>query len=102
MRARVVEISARMSGLRTRTIGSGSRSSFFLIFPVAYAAGRKSATAAAMTTASASAAARSTASRSSTAVPTGTTSTPAGSGIDVFAATSVTRAPRAAAVRARA
>ncbi len=55
-----------------------------------------------MTTASASAAARSTASRSSTAVPTGTTSTPAGSGIDAFAATRVTRAPRAAAVRARA
>ncbi len=101
-RARSAEISARMSGLRTRTIGSGSWPSFFLIFPAAYAAGRKSATAAAITTASASGAALSTASRSCTAVPTCTTSTPAGSGMPVFAAIRVTRAPRAAAVRARA
>ncbi len=55
-----------------------------------------------MTTASASAAAASTASRSSSAVPTGTTSTPAGSGRAAFAVTSVTLAPRAAAVRASA
>src|SRR4029450_11966578 len=62
-RARSAEISARTSGFRTRTMGSGSCPSFFLIFPAAYTAGRKSATAAAITTASASGAASCTASR---------------------------------------
>ncbi len=64
--------------------------------------GRKSAGAAAITTASADPAADTTASRSSSVVSTRTTLTPAGSGSDTFAATRVTSAPRAAAARARA
>ena len=70
-------------------------------------AGRKSATAAAITTASvpppsAASASASIASRSCRAEVTRTTRLPAGSGSDTFAATTVTLAPRATAVSAKA
>ena len=89
--------------------GSGSSSSagaepspVFLILVSVDATGRKSAGAAAITTASAEPAADTTASRSSSVVSTRTTLTPAGSGSDTLAATRVTSAPRATAARARA
>jgi hypothetical protein len=66
------------------------------------AAGRWSATAAAMTTASAVLTAASTAACMSRALPTRTSWTPAGSGSSVGPQTSVTSAPRRAATRARA
>ncbi len=90
-----------MSSFRTSGIESGSSAAPFLILLVATDAGRKSATAADMTTASASTACFMTASRISSAVRTRTTSTAAGSGrSDTAPATSVTWAPRWAARRA--
>ena len=74
----------------------------FLILASLTDVGRKSAGAAAMTTASAEPAAASTSVRSCSVVSTRTTLTPAGSGRAVFAANRVTSAPRAAAARARA
>ena len=77
-------------------------SSDFLILDTAVLSGRKSAGAAAITTASAEAHASSTRSWSWAVVSTLTTLTPAGSGRVTLAATRVTSAPRAAAVRASA
>jgi hypothetical protein len=95
-----------MSGLRTRVMAGASSglagSCVFLIFEAAYCAGRKSATAAAMTTTSASSATSITASRSSRAVLTGMTLTPSGGTSEVFAETRRTSAPRRAATAASA
>src|SRR3546814_16537983 len=74
----------------------------FLILASLTEVGAKSAGAAAITTTSAATAAETTASRSSAVVETSTTLTPAGAGSVTLAATRVTSAPRAAAVRARA
>ena len=74
----------------------------FLSFASARLAGRKSATAAAITIASALAATSSTATRISSAVPTRTTFAPAGSASAAFAEINVTSAPRASAARASA
>ena len=91
-----------MSGLRVSASGSGSADPFLILW-VASATGRKSATAADITTASAPFAAASIASRSSRAEPARTTCTAAGSPSSaVCAATSVTDAPRWAATRASA
>ena len=87
--ARVATSSARMSGLRIRAMvgaASGSAGSWlFLIWLTAYSAGRKSATAAAMTTTSADFPASSTASRISVAVLPGMTVTPDGAQVGVGA-----------------
>ena len=91
-----------MSGFCTSRTSAPPPSSAFLILLALVEAGRKSAGAAAITTASASAAAATTASRSSAVVSTRTTFTPAGSARSTLAATRVTWAPRAAAVRASA
>ena len=98
--------SARTSGLRVSSSAAGSApacsASDFLILDAEMVTGRKSATAAAITTASAPAAASITAVRSSSADSTRTTLAPAGSGSATLAEISVTSAPRAAAVsRAR-
>ena len=91
-----------MSGLRVSGTEVGSPSPF-LIFAVARSVGRKSATAAAITTTSAAFAASSTASRISRVVCTRRTSTEAGgSRPAIVPATSVTSAPRWAATRASA
>ena len=82
-------------------IGAGWDPSFFILASLR-TSGRKSATAAAITTASASAASASIASRMSRAEVTAMTRVPAGSGSATFAATSVTLAPRATAVSAKA
>ncbi len=91
-----------MSGFWVRLRdGAAPSGSFLILVPLALC-GRKSAGAAAITTASLSEDAWSTASRSCAVVSTRTTFTPAGSGRATLAATRVTSAPRAAAVRARA
>ena len=99
---RLVTSSASTSGLRTSGTALGSAAEPFLSLVAAAFSGRKSATAALITTTSASAASASIAVRSSSAVPTGTTRTPNGTGRSTFAATSTTSAPRAAATRASA
>ena len=82
---------------------AASGSADFLILLVAACAGRKSATAAAITSTCASGACLDTASRSCAAEPMWTTSTPAGSARPaVLPAISVTSAPRWAATRATA
>ncbi len=86
--------------MRVSSSGSGSASSTFLILVACSWSGRKSATAAAITTASQASAAAITASRSSAAVCTRTVVTPATSGSTTFALTRVTAAPRSAAARA--
>src|SRR5690606_28902232 len=101
-RARWWATSARMSGFCSSSIGAADPSAAFLILDSLSEVGRKSAGAAAMTTASARAAAATTASRISAVVSTLTTSTPAGSGRVTLAATRVTCAPRATAARANA
>src|SRR6478672_9865894 len=83
--------SARMSGVWVSS-RLGAASPDFLILDSLTATGRKSAGAAAITTASADPAADTTASRSSSVVSTRTTLTPAESGSDTLAATRVTSA----------
>ena len=88
-----------MSGFSVSAIGPGTREPgpAFLIFWPLRAAGRKSATAAVITTASAVRASSSIAACMSLAETTRMIFTPAGSGSSTFAATTVTSAPRAAA-----
>lgn len=91
--------------MRTSSIVGGAVSfeALFLIFAAATCAGRKSATAAAITSTSASGARLDTASPSWAAELTWTTSTPAGSiSPAVCPAIRVTSAPRWAATRATA
>ena len=90
-----------MSGFSVKTMGSGWPPSF-LILESLRATGRKSATAAVITTASAMPASASIAACMSRAETTRTTRAPAGSGSSTFAATTVTSAPRSAAERASA
>ena len=91
-----------MSGFWVSSIDGEEPSSAFLILASLTDTGRKSAGAAAITTASALAVALRTASRSCAVVSTRTTLTPAGSGRDTLALMSVTWAPREAAARASA
>ena len=91
-----------MSGFCASSMAGADPSSAFLILASLTAVGRKSAGAAAITTASAVAVAATTASRSCSVVSTRTTLTPAGSGRVTLALTRVTWAPREAAARARA
>ena len=83
-----------MSGFWVSSRGGAEPSSAFLILASLTDVGRKSAGAAAITTASAEPAAASTSVRSCSVVSTRTTLTPAGSGSAVLAATRVTSAPR--------